>query len=46
MPYNLEPVGMLEIKEAIAAIVQVYMPHWLTCSKANDFKKKEVGNDY
>jgi len=39
MPLDAKPLSAIEVKENIGAVVNVYMPHWATCTKANQFKK-------
>ena len=41
MPLDEKPLSMVEVKEEIGDIISVYMPHWATCEKAADFKKKK-----
>jgi len=44
MPLDPKPVKMVEIVSRLSdadvgIVVDVYMPHWATCSKAEQFKK-------
>lgn len=40
MPLDEKPVSMIDVKDGIGAVVEVFTPHWATCPQANDFKKK------
>ena len=39
MPLDAKPVKMIQVKEGIGAVIDVYTPHWATCPKAKNFKK-------
>lgn len=34
MPLDAEPKKMVQVKEGIGEIIDVYMPHWATCPGA------------
>jgi hypothetical protein len=34
MPLDAKAVSMVEVKERIGQVVQVYVPHWSTCPGA------------
>ena len=40
MPLNEKPVGMVQVKEGIGEIIEVHMPHWATCPKSEEHRKK------
>lgn len=40
MPLDGQPETKVQVKENIGEIITVYTPHWATCPKAKDFKKK------
>lgn len=40
MPLDLPSRSMVQVKEGIGEVIQVYMPHWATCEKASQFKKE------
>ena len=40
MILDLPPVKMIQVKEGIGEVIDVYKSHWGTCPKAKDFKKK------
>lgn len=40
MPLNEKPIYMVEVKEGIGKVVQVYEAHWSTCPGADNFRKK------
>ena len=39
MPVNIKPVKMIQIKDGIGELIDVYTPHWATCPNADSFKK-------
>ncbi|KKL57067.1 hypothetical protein LCGC14_2239150 [marine sediment metagenome] len=41
MPLDYKPLIMVQVTEGIGEMIKVYMPHWATCPKAKDFKKKK-----
>jgi len=40
MPLNAKPVSMIQVKEDLGQVIDVYMPHWADCPGAKEFKKK------
>jgi len=40
MPLDAKPVKMIQVKEGIGAVIDVYTTHWATCPEATRFKKK------
>ena len=40
MPLDAKPIMMIKVKENIGELIDVYTPHWATCTKAKDFKKQ------
>ena len=42
MPVNAIPIKMIQVKEGIGALIDVYTPHWVTCPQADKFKTKQV----
>ena len=42
MPVNAIPIKMIQVKEGIGALIDVYTPHWGTCPQANTFKTKQA----
>jgi hypothetical protein len=41
MPVDEMPQKMIQIKENIGESITVFMPHWATCSKADNFRKEK-----
>ena len=41
MILDAEPVKMIQVKEGIGEVVDVYKSHWGTCPKAAQFKRKK-----
>jgi len=39
MPLDAEPRKMVQVKEGIGEVIDVYMPHWATCPNAKEFRK-------
>ncbi len=39
MPLDPKPLLMIQVKEEVGEMIQVFMPHWGSCEKASDFKK-------
>ena len=40
MPLNAKPQSMVQVKEDLGQVIQVYLPHWADCPGAKEFKKK------
>lgn len=40
MPLDARPVSMVEVKEGIGQVIQVYQAHFATCPGAEQFRKK------
>lgn len=40
MPLDIKPMKMVQVKEDLGQVIDVYMPHWATCPGAEKFKKK------
>lgn len=41
MPLDAEPKKMIQVKEDIGQVIDVYMPHWASCSGADEFRKNK-----
>ena len=39
MPLDAKPHKMVQVKEGIGEVIDVYMPHWATCTHAKEFRK-------
>ena len=42
MPVDAKPIKMIQVREGIGGLIDVYTPHWTTCPKADLFKKKQA----
>lgn len=42
MPLDAKATSMIQVKEGIGEVIQVFTPHWATCPKAKSFKKEKV----
>ena len=40
MPLDAKPFSAVQVKEGVGEVIQVYMPHWATCSKADQHRRK------
>lgn len=40
MPVDAKPFKMIVIIDGIAGLREAWMPHWATCPKARDFKRR------
>ncbi len=38
MPLDEPSMAMIQVKEGIGEVIQVYLSHFFTCPKAKDFK--------
>jgi len=38
MPLDEKPIKMIQVKEGIGELIDVYQPHWATCPKAGKFR--------
>ena len=42
MPLDFKPLIMVQVKEGIGEMVEVYMPHWGSCEKAGQFRENRT----
>lgn len=44
MPLDARPKKLIQVKEGIGEVVDVYEPHWATCPGADSFRKETTKN--
>ena len=43
MPLDAKPVKMIQVKDGIGEVIDVYRTHFETCTQANKFRKSPLG---
>lgn len=41
MPVDMIPLHVVQVKDGIGEVIEAYYPHWATCGKADQFRRKE-----